>query len=198
MRRALLTTLGLAATAATAVPVLAAPDNPADAGRTAGISAQTRLADGDTLTLAISAAQLSGGPRLLVDTVRCDSDGNCTSQLYGADLAEGALTISSSDPVADLKGVLDGLPLTISWRPQTNGGYTVGSGTIGGDDASGVYGTEYAGTSADTTIDFAGHTCEGTGGVGDGAVLDTGAASGGSEAKPLSALHLPDGAVLHC
>jgi hypothetical protein len=197
MRRALITSLGLVAGAAGAVPVLAAPANPVDAGRTAGISATTKLANGDTLTLAFSAAQLSGGPRLLVDTVRCDEDGNCTSQLYAADLPAGALTIAASDPIADLRSDLDGQALAISWRPQTNGGYTVGSGTIGGDDA-GLYGTEYAGTSADTTIDYAGHTCGGTGGVGDGAVVDSGAASGGSEAKPLSALHLPDGAVLRC
>src|SRR3954447_17662059 len=85
MRKALITTLGLAATAATTVPVLAATA-PVDAGRTAAISVTTKLPSGDTLTLEISASQLNAGPRLVTHTVRCDADRNCVTQPYAADL----------------------------------------------------------------------------------------------------------------
>ena len=194
MRRALITTVGLAGLAATALPVLAAP---VDEGRTAGIQVTTKLPSGDTLRLDISASQLSSGSQLVIDTVRCDEDGSCVTKTYAGNLPTGALTISASNPQAKLVTALDGSPLTISWKPAAGGGYTVGGGTIEGDGQD-AYGSEYTGTSADTTVDLAGAGCQGTGGVGDGVVIDTGAVTGGEVARPLSALHLPDGAVLHC
>src|SRR4051794_19019592 len=196
MRRALITTLGLAATAATTVPVLAAPA-PVDAGRTAGISVTTELPSGDTLTLEISASQLNAGPRLVIHTVRCDEDRNCVTQPYAADLPDGALSISASDPQARLSTTLDGRPLTITWKPAADGGYTVGGGTLEGDGTD-TFASEYSGTSADTTVSYDGLGCQGTGGVGDGIVVGTGAATGGATTRPLGAPQLPEGALVRC
>src|SRR5947209_973086 len=178
MRRALLPTLGLAGVAATAVPVLAAPA-PADAGRTAGITVTTKLPGGDTLMLEISGSQLSGGPRLVIHAVRCDEDRNCVTTPYAGDLPAGALSISDSDPSASLRTTIDGRALSISWKPSADGGYTVGSGTLEGDGPD-TFASEYAGTSADATVSLGDGGCQGTGGVGDGVVVDTAGVSGGS------------------
>ena len=116
---------------------------------------------------------------------------------YAGDLPAGALSISSSDPTASLRTTLDGRALVISWKPSAGGGYTVGSGTLEGDGPD-TFASEYTGTSADTTVSLGDSGCQGTGGVGDGVVIDTAGASGGSTARPLSALHLPDGLTVHC
>ena len=196
MRRALLAGVGLVGIAATAVPSLAAPA-PADHGRTAGIQVSTRLPDGDTLRLDISAAQLSDGPHLMISAVRCDDAGNCITQPYAGALPGDALSIAAADPQAKLQTTLDGRPLTISWAPMTNGGYSVGGGTLDGDGVD-TFGTEYAGTSADVTVSYDGRGCAGVGGVGDGVVVDTAPVSGTEVARPLSALNLPDGTAFHC
>ncbi|HET6818353.1 MAG TPA: hypothetical protein VFH66_14090 [Mycobacteriales bacterium] len=196
MRRALITTLGLAGVAAAAAPVLAAPA-PVDEGRTAGMRVVTTLPGGDTLQLDFSGSQLSSGPRLVVDVVRCDPDNNCTTQPYAGDLPAGALSISASDPQATLTTTLDGRPLSISWKPAANGGYTVGGGTLEGDGPD-TFASEYTGTSADTSVSYDGTGCHGTGGVGDGVVLDTAPVSGTEVALPLSALRLPDGTAFRC
>ena len=196
MRRALMTTVGLAGLTATAVPVLASPA-PIDEGRAAGIRVLAKLPSGDTLQLDISGSQLSSGPRLVVDAVRCDEDNNCTTQTYAGDLPAGALSISESDPQAMLSTTLDGRGLTISWKPSSDGGYTVGGGTLEGDGPD-TFASEYTGTSADTTVSYGGLGCQGTGGVGDGVVVDTASVSGGETARPLSALHLPQGIVFRC
>ena len=195
MRRALLTTIGLAGLAATAVPVLAAPA-PADEGRTAGMQVTTTLPDGDTLQLEFKAAQLSGGPRLIVDTERCNA-GGCLTDVYAGDLRADTLSISASDPQATLHTTLDGRALTISWKPAADGGYSVGGGTLEGDGPD-TFASEYVGTSADTTVTYDGLGCQGVGGVGNGVVLDTASASGTEIAQPLSALHLPDGTAFRC
>jgi hypothetical protein len=196
MRRALITTVGLAGLAATTVPVFAAPA-PADEGRTAGIQVTTRLPGGDTLQLDISAAELSAGPRLVIHAVRCDEDGNCVTQPYAGDLPADALTISASDPQAKLSTTLDGRALTISWKPAADGGYTVGGGTLEGDGPD-TFASEYSGTSADTSVSFGGAGCAGVGAVGDGVIVDTASVSGSEVARPLDALHLPDGVAFHC
>jgi hypothetical protein len=196
MRRTLVTAVGLAGLAATAVPVLAAP-TPVDEGRTAGMQVTTRLPGGDTLRLDISAAELSAGPRLVIQAVRCDDSNACDTQPYAGTLRAGELDIAASDPRATLRTTLDGRPLVITWKPAPDGGYTVGGGTLDGDGQD-MFGTEYAGSSTDTTVSFDGIGCQGTGGVGDGAVVDTAPVSGGEAARPLSALHLPEGAALRC
>jgi hypothetical protein len=196
MRRALITSAGLAGLAVAAAPVLAAPA-PVDQGRTAGVRVMTTLPGGDTLQLEIKAAQLSGGPRMVVDTERCGQEGSCVTRVYAGDLPDHALVISASDPQATLSTTLDGRPLAISWRPAANGGYTVGSGTAEGDGPD-TFASEYTGTSADTTVSYDGRGCHGIGGVGSGVVVDTAAVSGGSTTEPLSALHLPDGTAFAC
>jgi len=196
MRRALITSVGLAGIAATAVPVLAAP-SPVDEGRTAGIRVLSKLPGGDTLQLDISGSQLSGGPRLVIDAVRCDQDGNCVTQPYAGDLPAGALSIAASDPRARLSTTLDGRELAISWTPASDGGYAVGGGTLEGDGPD-TFASEYTGTSADTTVSYGGLGCQGAGGVGDGVVVDTASVSGGETVRPLSALHLPAGVAFRC
>ena len=196
MRRALITTVGLAGLAATAVPVLATP-TPVDEGRTAGIRVMGTLPDGDSLQLDISGSELSSGPRLVIDAVRCNQDQNCISQPYSGDLPANALSISASDTVASLATTLDGRQLSISWKPAADGGAAVGGGTLEGDGVDN-FATEYWGTSAATAVSYDGAGCSGVGEVGDGAVVDTGAATGTEVTRPLSALHLPAGIVFHC
>ncbi|HET7309836.1 MAG TPA: hypothetical protein VFJ17_00760 [Mycobacteriales bacterium] len=196
MRRALITTVGLAGLAATALPVLAAPA-PADEGRTAGIQVTTKLPDGDTLRLDISASLLSDGAHLVINTVRCDGANNCVTQPYAGALPGDALSISASDPQAALTTTLSGQQLSISWKPMANGGYSIGGGTLDGDGPD-TFATEYMGTSADTSVLYDGLGCTGVGGVGDGVVVDTAPVSGSEVALPLSALHLPDGTAFHC
>lgn len=196
MRRALVATLGLAGVASATVPVLAAP-TPVDEGRTAGIRVLGTLPGGDTLQLDISGSQLSTGPRLIIDAVRCDRNNDCTSQPYAGDLAPGALEISASDTHAALATVLDGRRLSIGWQPAPDGGAAVGGGSLEGDGAD-DFATEYSGTTATTTVRYDGAGCQGAGEVGDGVVLDTAAVSGSEVALPLSTLQLPDGIVFRC
>ena len=196
MRRALITTVGLAGLAATAVPVLASP-GPVDEGRTAGMLVTTNLPSGDTLSLEFKAAQLSSGAELVIDTKRCDEDNACITKVYAGDLPADALAISASDPQATLHTVLDGRALAISWKPAADGGYSVGGGTLEGDGPD-TFASEYFGTSADTTVTYDGLGCQGTGGVGNGVFLDTASVSGTEVARPLSALHLPDGIAFRC
>jgi hypothetical protein len=196
MRRALITTVGLAGLAATVVPVLAAPA-PADEGRTAGVQVTTKLPNGDTLQLEFKALQLSSGPRLVIDSERCDEDGSCITKVYAGDLPAGALTISASDPQAKLATSLDGRDLTISWTPTAAPGAVVSSGTLDGDGSDNFV-SEYSGQSADATVSFSGAGCQGSGGVGDGVVVDTASVTGTEVAHPLSALHLPEGTAFRC
>jgi hypothetical protein len=196
MRRALITTVGLAGLAATAVPVLASPA-PVDQGRAAEMLVTTKLPGGDTLQLEFKAAQLSSGSELVIDTERCDADGSCVTDIYAGDLPADALTISASDPHATLLTTLDGRALAISWKPAADGGYSVGDGTLEGDGPD-TFASEFAGTSADSTVTYDGLGCQGTGGVGDGVVLDTASVSGNEVARPLSTLHLPDGTAFRC
>lgn len=197
MRRALITSVGLAALAATAVPVLASP-NPVDEGRTADMQVTTKLPSGDTLQLEFKASQLSNGAELVIDSERCDSDGGgCITKTYAGDLPADALTIAASDTQATLHTVLDGRALSMSWKPAAAGGYSVGGGTLEGDGPD-TFASEYFGTSADTTVTYDGAGCQGVGGVGNGVVIDTAPVSGTEEARPLSALQLPDGTAFHC
>jgi hypothetical protein len=197
MRRALITTVGLAALAAAAAPVLAAPA-PVDEGRTAGIQVTTKLPGGDTLQLDISASELSSGSELVIDTERCDSDGaGCITKTYAGALPAGALTISASDPQARLNTILDGRPLLITWKPQADGGYSAGAGTLEGDGPD-TFANEYAGTSADVAVSYDDAGCQGVGGVGDGVVVDTSSVSGTEVARPLGSLNLPAGTTLRC
>jgi hypothetical protein len=191
-----MTAVGLAGLAATAVPVLAAPA-PVAEGRTAGIQVTTKLPGGDTLRLDISASDFTTGPRLVIHAVRCDEDGSCVTKAYSGDLPDNALTISPSDPQASLRTTLDGRPLVIVWKPQADGGYSVGGGTLEGDGPD-TFASEYAGTSADTAVSYDDLGCQGTGGVGDGIVADTAPVSGSEVARPISSLHLPEGTAFRC
>jgi hypothetical protein len=197
MRRALVTSLGLAGVAVAAVPVLAAPGSPVDTGRTAGIQVTTKLPDGDSLQLDIYASELSAGPRLVIDAERCDEDANCATRTYAGDLPGGDLSVSQSDAQARLATTLDGRDLTISWTPTAAPGAVVSSGTLEGDGTDNFF-SEYSGASANAAVSYDGLGCKGAGGVGSGVIVDTASVSGTEVARPLSALHLPDGAVLHC
>jgi hypothetical protein len=196
MRRAFVTGLSLAAAAAAAMPVLAAP-SPVDAGRTAGMSLTTKLPDGDSLRLDIYAAELSAGPRLVVDTERCDEDGSCITKTYAGDLPGGALSVAQSDAQARLATTLDGRDLTISWTPTAMPGAVLSTGTLQGDGVDNFV-SEYSGASADTTVSYDGLGCHGVGGVGEGVVADTAPVTGTEVAHPLSALHLPEGTAFRC
>lgn len=196
MRRSLITSVGLAGLAATAVPVLAAPA-PVDEGRTAGIHLTTKMPDGDTLSLDLSASALSSGSRLIIDTERCDSDGACVTRTYAGDLPAGAFTIASSDAQAKLVTTLAGRDLSISWKPTAQPGAVMSTGTLEGDGTDNFF-NEYSGSSADASVGYAGGSCQGVGGVGDGVVVDTAAVSGTEVARPLSALSLPDGTAFRC
>ena len=197
MRRALIAAVGLAGVAAPAIPALAAGPAPVDTGRTAGIAVTAKLPGGDTLRLGITASELSAGPELVIHAERCDLAGDCVSQPYAGALTARALSISESDARARLTTTLDGRPLTISWQPTAQPGFTGSSGTVD-SDGPGTFGSSYSGASADATVSFDGLGCTGVGGVGEGAVVDTSGLTGDSIARPLGALHLPDGVVLHC
>jgi len=192
MRRALISTLALTGAGIGVVPVLAAP--PVDAGSAAGISVDTTLPDGDTLTLDITATQLSSGPHLTVEATRCDRHGNCSTQPYSSALPAGALTISSSS--ARLDTPLDGRSLVVTWTTNKNG-YLIGAGSVDGGGA-GAFGTDYAGTMADTIVSYDGHQCTGVGGVGNGVLVDTSGTAGDPQADPVSALRLPDDTAFRC
>ena len=193
MRRALLATFGLAGIAATAAPVLAGPA-PADTGRMAGTQLTTALPGGDSLRLEIRAAQLSAGPRLLVFATRCD-DQNCVSHQYGVNLPADALTIDSSAAQAELSVPLDGRRLTVRWRPDGGQGPEAAYGSTDAEDGTG---SQYLGSPAITTVDFDGHTCSGSGGVGQGTVVDLAPVTGDNEPAPLSGLQIPAGTAFRC
>jgi hypothetical protein len=193
MRRALLTTVGLAGLAAATVPVLAAPA-PLDAGRMAGTRVTTTLPDGDSLSLEIRAAELSAGPRVLVYSTRCDGDA-CATRQFSASLPASALSIDDSAAKANLSLPLDGRVLVVSWRPTDAQGPEAAYGST--DESDGT-GSQYLGDAATTTVQYAGHTCTGRGGVGEGAIFDTSTATGDAGPAPLSRLNLPDGTAFRC
>jgi hypothetical protein len=193
MRKLLLTAVAAGSLAAAAAPGMAAP-SPVDTGRMAGTRVTTALPGGDTLSLEIRAAELSAGPYLLVYTMRCD-EGACASRQYAADLAANALSIDDSAAQARLSVPLDGRLLVVTWRPDG----AVGPGAAyGSTDESDGTGSQYLGSPAVTSVQYDGHTCAGSGGVGQGTVVDATPVTGDEGAAPLSRLNLPDGAVLRC
>ena len=194
MRRVLLASVVLCSAGAATAPVLAAA--PADAGDAATISVHTPLPDGDTLALEIRPAQLSDGPRLVVETTRCDDDGACIGDSYTGALDAAAFTVDRDAGTARLSTTLDGRALTITWAPPQNGGYEFGSGTVGGS-AHGIHAGNFAGESADATVQYGGQHCAGVGGVGTAIYANDGTDRPAPEGS-LAELHLPDGIDLHC
>jgi hypothetical protein len=190
MRRSVLATVTAGCLAAAVTPVLAG-GNPADTGRFAATGVAVALPDGDTLSIDLRAADLSGGARLIVDAQRCDADGGCSTHLYTADLAGSALSVDPNTATASLSTVIAGLPLTVSWRPDDSK-----TAEVGGFDASGggpdTTADEWAGTPALVRVALGDAECSGSGGVGNGVVVDTG---GG---LPLARLRLPADPALTC
>ena len=193
MRRAVITTIAVACAAAAAGPVLASP--PVDAGRAAAVSVSTTLANGDSLTLDLTAAELSSGTQLIVDATECD-DNACAADVYTGALRADELTIDPSADIARLTTTLAGRSLDISWRPSHDSGYTTGPGTTVGN-GSGFFGSDSVGSMADASVGFDGFSCTGSGGVGT-AVTAGASTDSSSETEPLSALALPSSARLTC
>lgn len=198
MRRFLISSLALGSAAAAAVPsfAMSAGPAPADSGRAGVVTVTTQLPGGDTLTLDVSAAQLSAGPRLVVDATRCDDSGECDGGPYAASLGSGDLSLDPSAPTGQLSTTLDGRPLVISWQAPSDGLYAEGGTIYGGPD--GEWANNFVGEDATTSVQYDGHECQTTGGVGTATVADAQGTNDGSAAQPLSALQLPEDATLHC
>jgi hypothetical protein len=190
MHRSVLATVTVGCLAVAATPVLAA-GSPADSGRFAATRVAVALADGDTLTIDLRAADLSGGPRLIVDTQRCDADGACSTHLYSADLAASALDVDSATATASLSTTVAGLPLTVGWRPDGTQTAEVGGLDVDGGGPA-TTADEWAGSPAHVSVTLGGAQCTGSGGVGSGVVVDTGGST------PLAKLRLPADPRLTC
>jgi len=193
MRRALVSTVAVGCAAAAVVPGFAAA--PTQAGRSAAIAVTTTLPDGKTLTLDLMAANFSAGPQLIINAAQCDDDG-CSSQEYVGTLEDSDLSVDPAQPVARLEATLSGLPLSVRWAPPAGSGFYVGNGDLTGG-ATSVAGTAFGGDMADVTVRYDGGSCAGTGGVGNGIVVEA-SAGDSPQTMPLSALTLPVGAQLHC
>ena len=189
--------LTLAALAAT-VPAALADAPPVDSGRFADATVTLAVPGGDQLSLGLRAVAGREGDRLLVSTARCTDDENsCTTGEAAGPLPDGALTIDPSTADATLHVELDGRPLTVTWQ-HTDGSTVLFGGTEAGGTGGSLEASSYEGAPADVTVDFLGSRCRGTGGVGDGIVVDTSGVAGSPAAKPLAKLHLPDGVTLRC
>lgn len=198
MKRTVVLSAIVAGLAAVISPVHAGPQAPADAGRVAVADLTFALSHGRTLSLDLRAGSLSGGDTLRVLAKRCYSDGTCAqSTAYESPLAPGALTIDSSNAVAELQTTLAGHALHIRWQPATSNTEVVG-GFEGQGGSETTSGSDYEGAAALTALDLDGRTCTGNGAVGYGIFADTGAATGSPDAAPLSALRLPASAPITC
>jgi hypothetical protein len=153
------------------------------------------LPDGGTLTLDIRGAELSGGPRLSIRATRCDEGHDCSARVYTSDLRAADLAVDRSVARATLQTTLAGRSLVVRWRPDS-GTAVIGSGYLDGDDgASGS--SNYVGDGATVTVQYADHTCTGTGGVGQGVVTAADPAGSGSSAS-IADLRVPAGVTLRC
>ena len=188
-------TLGLilAALAAT-VPAAFADGQPVDRGRAATTTVTLQLGGGERVELDLLAVELSTGPQLSLQAARCDEDGACSYDDFSSALAGKALTIDPAAALAELNTSLGGRQLVISWKPA--GGAQIGSGHVEGD-GTGFNGSNFAGDSADVTVQYAGDTCTGSGGVGDGTVFDVDPTDSRTT-TPVDQLHIPDGVTLRC
>ena len=191
MNRATITAIGLACTAA-AVPALASPAA-VDNGRAANTSVSIRLADGETLDLDILAADLSGGPQLSIWTTRCD-DAGCGYGDYAAALPPRALSVDPTTADARLETTLAGRDLVIRWQPGD--GAELGSGHVDGSGSE-LSGSNFVGNSAVVTVQYAGQTCSGNGGVGEATDAAVDPTESGT-ATPLDRLRIPDDVTLRC
>ena len=185
--------LTLAALAAT-VPAAFADGQPVDQGRAATTTVTMKLGGGERLELDILAAELSTGPQLSLQATRCDEDEACAYDDFSSALPDKALTVDPDAAAAQLDTSLAGRQLVISWKPD--GGAEVGSGYIQGDGA-GFNGSNFVGNAAVVTVQYAGGTCTGSGGVGDGTVFDVDPTESRTT-TPVDHLHIPDGVTLRC
>jgi hypothetical protein len=185
--------LALAALAGT-VPAAFADGQPVDRGRAANTSVTVQLGDGESLQLEILAAELSGGPQLLLQTARCDNDDACSYDDFDSALPGGALSIDPQTAVARLDTSLAGRQLVVRWQPGS--GAELGSGHIEGDGA-GFSGSNFVGNAAIVTVQYAGDTCTGSGGVGDATVAEVDP-TGSRTTTPVDRLRIPDGVTLRC
>ena len=195
MTRSLTLALALGALAA-AVPAGFADDQPVDAGRVATATVNLALPDGDALSLGLRAVAGRAGDQLLVSVARCNDDG-CLTGERAASLPTGSLTIDPATATATLHTGLGGQPLAVTWQPSDRTTAVVGGVEAGGADGS-VEASWYEGAPAAVVVDYLDKKCSETGGVGDGVVVDTSAATGTPAAQPLAKLHVPDGAALRC
>lgn len=194
MRRGLVAALAVGCAATAAVPVLA--DSPVDTGNTAATTVTASLPSGDTLTLDILGEDLSSGPHLVVVARRCNDNGCSSSDEYVSPLDAKDLAIDEFAATARLDATLAGRALSIAWKPAANGGYEIGGGTIAGGPHD-VFASSYAGSTTDMIMQWAGTTCDGTGGIGSGMLVDA-AFDDAGQLPPVSALDLPAGTRLRC
>lgn len=192
MHRATIAVVGLVCATA-AEPALGSPAS-VDSGRAASTSITLRLADGETLSLDILAADLSGGSRLAVYSARCDDAGGCSQADYAAALPAEALTVDPKTADARLDTTLAGRSFVIRWQPGN--GAEVGSGHLDGGGAS-ASGSNFAGDAAAVTVEYAGESCTGGGGVGEATVAEVDPTGSGTT-TPLDRLHVPDAVTLRC
>jgi hypothetical protein len=197
MNRAVIALAGLACLGAGAAPAFAVADGPVNEGRAAGTSLSFALPDGGSLVVNLSGVQGSNGGTLFLDTQRCNAAGDCTTVDYSSPVS--ALTIDGTSPSAQLRTTLSGANLTITWSPSSAAGPGVAgqSFDFSGDGVD-DNGSTYVGQLADVSVHLGDASCKGSGGVGNGAVINTGAVTGDQPVAPVSALHIPAGAVLSC
>lgn len=197
MHRTVLFSIVAAAMAVGGVTVHASPA-PVDAGRVAVTQLTFHLAHGRTVSLELRAGALSNGNALRVIAQRCDADGSCgQSTAYQSALNGAALTVDSSNAVAELRTTIAGHDVHVRWQPAGTNTEVVGGFETQGDTTS-TSGSDYQGEAATTSVDVDGAHCTGDGAVGNGVFADTGAAAGSSAATPLSALRVPQTAALTC
>ena len=176
------------------VPTLASAA-PVDTGRMASVSVTVPLSDAASLELDIQAAQMSAGPQLAIHVLRCTNDTGCAgADDYLSSLPSGALSVDPSAAVAHLHTTLDGQTLDIVWRPDN--GVVVGAGYVDGGGSSATA-SHFFGDAALATVRYAGSSCTGDGGVGQGIAANIGV-GGESATAPVSQLHLPAATTLRC
>ena len=197
MNRILL--LGAAVAAATVAvgPVHAAPA-PADAGRVAATHIVFHLNNGRSLDFDLRAGALSGGDTLRVLVQRCNSDGcDASTEAFQSALRAGDLNIDPNTATAELRTTIAGHALHIRWAPDGSNAAEVG-GVEGQGGSLSTSGSGYTGSPATATIELDDRNCNGAGAVGDGAFIDTAAATGSPSDAPLADLHVPATAPLTC
>jgi len=193
MNRPLTLAVTLGALAA-AVPSGFADGQPVDQGRAASTSISFGLGNGESLQLDLLAGELSAGPQLSLQAARCDKDNACSYGDFASALPAGALSIDPQNSVAELSTTLDGRRLLVSWKPGS--GAEIGSGHVEGD-GDGFSGSNFVGEAAVVTVQYAGDTCQGSGGVGDGTVVDVDPTDSRT-ATPVDQLRVPADVTLRC